>query len=555
MKIKIDKRSGAVLRTKNKYCNEDISIVLDSELFPAGKINISDTKEVDVTKYSSAQVVDENLKAENIAEGVEVLGVTGTLKATGGSTLKNLLDYTRSCARMFYGNGEIIDLTGYLEYGDTENVTSMSNMFYECRSLTTVPRLDASNVTDMIYMFYGCNNLTTLQLDNTSKVAFMNSMFYYCPKLQTIPQLDTSSATDMTNMFSNCYKLEKIDITHYNLTSAVNSQYMCSECYSLKSLIIRGFGNNYSLNSTSFRNCFHILGTTDSAYNPTGAKDGYIYVPKNMVDTLKSATNWSTYADQIKPIFTTECWGNGVISETINNNNETILNAVSNSGGSFKGWYKGTINKTYEYSTTKTSYEAPQITYPFQLNGDGYYQNTNQNQGDSSSKGRFNFNITNEDQKIRITYLQSSEMGYDYGVIGNIDEVLSNDTNTSGYKTLQNISNTTPQEVIIDNIGIGSHFIEIKYRKDASVDSGTDTLQVKVEVMNAKIIRTLNIDESPYSTEPEVNIGVINEMTIEPLSLVAVFESDYEQPTQNGDELLVTQVYRSEQNENILEVE
>ena len=83
MKININKRSGAVLRTKNKYCNEDISIVLDSKLFPAGKINISDTKEVDVTKYEKAQIVDENLKAENIAEGVEVLGITGT-HAGGG---------------------------------------------------------------------------------------------------------------------------------------------------------------------------------------------------------------------------------------------------------------------------------------------------------------------------------------------------------------------------------------------------------------------------------------------------------------------------------------
>ena len=404
-------------------------------------------------------------------------------------------------------------------------------------------------------MFYNCNNLTTLQLENTGKVTFMTNMFYYCPKLQTIPQLDTSSVVDMTSMFNSCYKLEKIDMTHYNLSFASNSQYMCSECYSLKSLIIRGFGNNYALNSNSFNNCFHILGTTNSTYNPTGAKDGYIYVPKDMVDTLKSATNWSTYADQIKSIFALEYWGNGMISETTNNNNETILNAVANSGGYFKGWYKGTIDKTYEYSTTKTSYEAPQITYPFQLNSDDYYQNTNQNQGDSFSKGRFNFNITNEDQKIRITYLQSSESGYDYGVIGYVDEALSNDTSASGYTTLISQSSSTPQEIIIDNIGVGSHFIEIKYRKDGSVDNGTDTLQVKVEVMNAKPIRTLNIEESPYSTEPEINIGVVNEMTMEPLNLVAVFESDYEQPTQNGDELLVTQVYRSEQNENILEVE
>ena len=29
---------------------------------------------------------------------------------------------------------------------------------------------------------------------------------------------------------------------------------------------------------------------------------GYIYVQDNLVEQYKSATNWSTYADQIKPL-------------------------------------------------------------------------------------------------------------------------------------------------------------------------------------------------------------------------------------------------------------
>ena len=31
-------------------------------------------------------------------------------------------------------------------------------------------------------------------------------------------------------------------------------------------------------------------------------RTGYIYVPDNLVDSYKTATNWSTYANQIKPI-------------------------------------------------------------------------------------------------------------------------------------------------------------------------------------------------------------------------------------------------------------
>ena len=36
--------------------------------------------------------------------------------------------------------------------------------------------------------------------------------------------------------------------------------------------------------------------------NSNGDKDGYIYVPDDMVDTLKADSRWSTYATQIKPL-------------------------------------------------------------------------------------------------------------------------------------------------------------------------------------------------------------------------------------------------------------
>ena len=56
------------------------------------------------------------------------------------------------------------------------------------------------------------------------------------------------------------------------------------------------------LNTNAFDKCYHILGTVDATYNPEGLKDGYIYVPDALVDSYKKATNWVTYADQIKPL-------------------------------------------------------------------------------------------------------------------------------------------------------------------------------------------------------------------------------------------------------------
>jgi len=44
---------------------------------PTGNINITSTEEIDVSAYATAQIVDANLKAENIKDGVIILGITG----------------------------------------------------------------------------------------------------------------------------------------------------------------------------------------------------------------------------------------------------------------------------------------------------------------------------------------------------------------------------------------------------------------------------------------------------------------------------------------------
>ena len=174
---------------------------------------------------------------------------------SGGSTLKTLLDATKSTSYLFYKySGTSID--GLISYNDTENVTNMSYMFSNCLSLTT------------------------------------------------IPQLNTSNVTNMTSMFEYCYKLETIDITHMKITSTSYSMFFALGCFSLTKLIIRNMTTIPTLNSNAFNGCYHFTGETDSTYNPQGLKDGRIYVPDDKVDELKTATNWSVYADIIVPLST-----------------------------------------------------------------------------------------------------------------------------------------------------------------------------------------------------------------------------------------------------------
>ena len=215
------------------------------------------------------------------------------------STLKTLLDATQSCFYLFrdYSGESVNDL---ISYSDTENVTKFGNMFDQCRNLTTIPQLDTRKVTDMSYMFYYCSKLVTIPQLDTISVTSMGYMFYGCQNLTTIPQLNTSKVTYMSNMFGNCSSLTTIDITH--MSKSNNS--FASGCMSLTKLIIRNMPTIPTLYSNAFNNCYHFTGTTNATYNPQGLKDGRIYVPDDKVDALKTATNWSTYADIIVPLST-----------------------------------------------------------------------------------------------------------------------------------------------------------------------------------------------------------------------------------------------------------
>ena len=198
---------------------------------------------------------------------------------SGENTLKTLLDATKSTYYLFYQySGTNID--ELISYSDTSSVKNMRSMFEYCSKLTSIPQLDTSSALNM------------------------STMFQYCYELTIIPQLNTSKVNNMQRMFYNCSKLTTIDITHMNITSTSNSSYFAYNCGSLTKLIIRNMNSIPSLNTNAFNGCYHFTGTTNEKYNPQGLKDGRIYVPDDKVDALKTATNWSTYADIIVPLST-----------------------------------------------------------------------------------------------------------------------------------------------------------------------------------------------------------------------------------------------------------
>ena len=192
----------------------------------------------------------------------------------------NLTDIDLPKATRFYD--DVFRNCTNLTTVNAPNVTIVgSRVFNGCNKLANI---DISSVTSIgDYAFENCTNLTDIDLPNVTNMS--SGVFSKCSSLANI---DLPKSTSIGSaLFSNCTKLTTVNAP--NATMIDN--YAFSNCGSLKSVILRG-ETMCTLSSTyAFNNCTNISNGT-----------GYIYVPRALVDTYKSATNWTTFADQFRAL-------------------------------------------------------------------------------------------------------------------------------------------------------------------------------------------------------------------------------------------------------------
>ncbi len=161
---------------------------------------------------------------------------------------------------MFYNCANLTTLAG-LSNLDTSKVTNMNSMFSKCGVLTTIDlsNFNMSNVTEMGYMFMQCSNLTTIVFPediDTSKVTFMREMFELCEKLVNVDvsKFNTQNVENMNTMFSNCSSLPSIDVSHWNTEKVTDMANMFMRCNSLTTLDLSSFNTK---KVTDMRNMFY----------------------------------------------------------------------------------------------------------------------------------------------------------------------------------------------------------------------------------------------------------------------------------------------------------
>ena len=178
----------------------------------------------------SLSKVDVNVNV-NVAPKKSVINVE-QVKFTNASVIDDniVIVGLKNCRQMFLNCSSLTSIPKM----DTSNVTTMYQMFEECSGLTSVPQLNTSNVKNMYQMFEGCSGLTSVPQLNTSNVTNMYEMFYGCLSLTSIPEMDTSNVTTMYQMFYGCSRLTSVP--QLNMSNVKNIVSMFNYCNDLSNL-------------------------------------------------------------------------------------------------------------------------------------------------------------------------------------------------------------------------------------------------------------------------------------------------------------------------------
>ena len=167
------------------------------------------------------------------------------------------------------------------DFNDDEITNVREYVFYGKKSLTSINLPACTNIGSN--SFDSCTSLTSINLPACTSIGT-----YAFRKCTSLTSIDLPACTNIgTYAFYNCTSLTSID-----LPACTSIDYgVFSSCTALTSIKL---ANTSKICTLSNRDAFN--------NTPIANEAGYIYVPDELVEQYKKATNWSVYANQIKPL-------------------------------------------------------------------------------------------------------------------------------------------------------------------------------------------------------------------------------------------------------------
>ena len=173
-----------------------------------------------------------------------------------------------SCYQWFSLCENLTQIEG-IENLNTENVTSMRDMFNGCSSLTSLDltNFNTAKVTDMKLLFANCSALESLDLSmfNTENVTSMPSMFNGATNLKTlnVSNFNTEKVNNMGHMFANCPNLTSLDLSSFNTKGVEYVDNIFKNCSNLTTIYASenfAFGSGLKNGADMFLGCDKLKG-------------------------------------------------------------------------------------------------------------------------------------------------------------------------------------------------------------------------------------------------------------------------------------------------------
>lgn len=281
---------------------------------PTGSINITENGVYDVTEYEEVEVEVEAVAEEPVIEPITItengvydvpenidgygpitVEVAGSGGGGGDDIVKGLVEGTLT----ELSNGEVKEVKKQAFYQDKfirsvnlPNVTKLGHAAFAESSIrnANLPSIEAISEE----CFHNCYDLSYVPFSR------IKSLGYYslsgCNSLLSVQMPLLNILRD--SCLRSSYKISIADFS--SLTRILDEAF--AYCYNLKTLILRSNTMCSLSNVSAFNNCYHFHGTVNANFNPEGLKDGYIYVPRALIEDYKVSTNWATFATQFRVI-------------------------------------------------------------------------------------------------------------------------------------------------------------------------------------------------------------------------------------------------------------
>ena len=199
----------------------------------------------------------------------------------------------QSCTCITSGNGDMVCIGSYVPNKYIENDIGCTIYKIHAPTASSIGSWSYSNLQFIDAPQVIGISSSTFSGTNISKADFPSATyidayaFSYCDNLTEVHIPKATYLSDYA--FTGCSSMTTIDLPSVTIIN----RYAFSSCSQLNAVILR----SNTVCALSAANAFYY---TPIHYN-TGVL-GYIYVPKSLISSYKSATNWSIYANRLRAI-------------------------------------------------------------------------------------------------------------------------------------------------------------------------------------------------------------------------------------------------------------